>query len=254
MELDTGKRQIFFIADDFGMSVEINAAIVRAHRRGALHGACLMLGQPGTDDAIARARENPSLQIGWHLHLNDSRPLTVSEWPWGRSPARAGWAIAVSPSARALARREIEEQWRAFSETGLECRFVNAHHHLHWHPFVRRQIVATITAAGGFDGWIRWGRLSFIDRDSAPLGYALVEALLQEPQRDRLALRPSTTLWGLDRTFAMQSNEIAALIPGLGEGLHEFMFHPRPGDADADTRCLIELRDLWPELASGPAD
>lgn len=254
MELGTGKRQILFIADDFGMSPEINAAIVRAHRRGALHGACLMMGQAGTEDAIARARDNPSLQIGWHLHLNDSRPLTASEWPWGRSPARAGWAIAMSPSARALARREIEEQWGALSDAGLGCGFVNAHHHLHWHPFVRRHLVSTITVGGAFDGWIRWGRLMFLHRDSAPLGYALVEALLQEPQRGRLAVRPSTTLWGLDRTFAMQAREIAALIPSLGEGLHEFMFHPRPGDADADTRCLIELRELLPELASGPPD
>ncbi len=249
MELDAGKRQILFIADDFGMSPEINAAIVRAHRRGALHGACLMMGQPGTADAIARASDNPSLQIGWHLHLNDSKPLTVPEWPWGRSPARAGLAIAASPAARSLARREIEEQWRALSDRALDCRFVNAHHHLHWHPFVRRHLVATINAGGGFNGWIRWGRLSFLAGNSRPLGYALVEALLQEPYRHRLGVRQSTTLWGLDRTFAMRSSEIAALIPALGEGLHEFMFHPRAGDADADMRCLIELREMLPEFS-----
>lgn len=243
LKTDSDNRQILFIADDFGMSPAVNAAIMRAHLEGALHGACLMMGQPGTDDAVELALAHPSLQVGWHLHLNDSEPMTIPEWPWGKSPARAGMSIAVSPRARSLVRDEIDQQWRALRDSGLECRFVNAHHHLHWHPYVRRQLVATVEA-DGFDGWMRWGRLRFMDRDSAPLGYALVESLLQEPQRGRLPVRQSTTLWGLDRTFGMDANKIATLLPTLGDGLHEFMFHPRPGGEDADTRCLIELRTL----------
>ena len=100
MGSDTDSTRIIFIADDFGMSPEINAAIVRAHVGGALHGACLMMGQAGTDDAIELGRRHPTLQIGWHLHLNDSRPLTVDRWPWGTSPARAGLRMAISPSAK----------------------------------------------------------------------------------------------------------------------------------------------------------
>lgn len=246
MQIPQQNRQVLFIADDFGVSSAVNAAIVRAHLHGALHGACLMLGQPGTADAIELARRHPSLQIGWHLHLNDSEPMTIPAWPWGRSPARAGLAIAVSPRGRSLVRTEIDTQWRALRDSGLECRFVNAHHHLHWHPYVRRHLVATV-AADGFGGWMRWGRLSFMERDSAPLGYALIEALLQEPHRGRLPMQLSTTLWGLDRTFCMDATKVAALLPKLGDGLHEFMFHPRPGDADADTRCLIELRGLIDE-------
>lgn len=254
VDSDSDQRQVLFIADDFGMSPGVNAAIVRAHRQGALHGACLMMGQPGTGDAVRLARENPSLQIGWHLHLNDSRPLTRMDWPWGISPARAGWAMAVSSRARSLARMEIGEQWRALVDTGLDCRFVNAHHHLHWHPFVRRHLVRTITASG-FNGWMRWGRFSFLERDAAPLGYALVERLLQEPQRNRLPVSSSSTLWGLDRNFSMRAAEIAAVVPRLGAGLHEFMFHPRAGAGDGvgdgDTQCLIELRERLPEYCYG---
>jgi predicted glycoside hydrolase/deacetylase ChbG (UPF0249 family) len=243
LQTKSDTRQILFIADDFGMSTDVNAAIMRAHLEGALHGACLMMGQPGTEEAIDLARAHASLQIGWHLHLNDSEPMTIPAWPWGRSPARAGLSIAVSPRARSLARAEIDSQWRALRDSGLDCRFVNAHHHLHWHPYVRRHLVETL-AADGFEGWMRWGRLSFMNRDSAPFGYALIEALLQEPQRGRLPFRQSTTLWGLDSTFCMDAMKVAALLPRLGDGLHEFMFHPRAGDADVDTRCLIELRGL----------
>lgn len=248
MQIPQQNRQVLFIADDFGVSSAVNAAIVRAHLHGALHGACLMLGQPGTADAIELARRHPSLQIGWHLHLNDSEPLTVPAWPWGRSPARAGLSIAVSARARALASAEIRRQWQELTDTGLECRFVNAHHHLHWHPFVRRQVVATITATGGFDGWLRWGRPRFFERVPAAAGYTMIDALLQAPCRARLPVRQSSTLWGLGRTFAMSADEIAAVLPSLGAGLHEFMFHPRPGEEDADTQCLMELGARWPEL------
>ena len=246
MNPDADTKRIVFIADDFGMSPEINAAIVRAHVQGALHGACLMMGQAGTEEAVELARRHPSLQIGWHLHLNDSRPMTVDRWPWDASPARAGLAMAVSPAARNLASREIEAQWRALRDTGLECRFVNTHHHLHWHPFVRRRIVDSISIDPAFDGWMRWGRPCFFG--SGSFGYALVERLLQAPSRRHLGVRMSDTLWGLGRTFAMDADEVEAVLTTLGPGLHEFMFHPRPGEADADTACLIELRRRFPEL------
>lgn len=247
MGSDTDSTRIFFIADDFGMSPEINAAIVRAHLEGALHGACLMMGQPGTAGAIELARRHPTLQIGWHLHLNDSLPMTVESWPWGHSPARAGLSMVLSPDARALARQEIDAQWSALRETGLECRFVNTHHHLHWHPFVRRRLVETVASDAGFDGWMRWGAPRFFGHGGT--GYALIERFLQAPARKRLGVCHSDTLWGLDRTFAMCNDEIASVLSGLGPGLHEFMFHPRPGDSDADTRCLIALRERFPELS-----
>ncbi len=240
MELDAGKRQILFIADDFGMSPEINAAIVRAHRRGALHGACLMMGQPGTADAIARASDNPSLQIGWHLHLNDSKPLTVDAWPWGRSPAAAGLAIGLMPRMRRLARREIDAQWEAFRQTGLPCRFINTHHNLHVHPVVRRQLVRLIPL--DFSGWVRWGTPRFFAKGSGPRGYRVLDRIFLQPHRGRLPWRVSSTLWGIDRVFGMDAAEVQRVLPGLGAGLHEFVFHPRTRNPhDADTKSLLDL-------------
>src|SRR2546425_3713684 len=118
------KLEIVFIADDFGLDADANRAIVRAHREGVLQGAALMMGQPGTDDAIALARENPALAVGWHLHLCHSQPVTCAAWPWGDSPTRAGWTIGLSSRARALMRQEVAAQWEMFRATGLPCAFV----------------------------------------------------------------------------------------------------------------------------------
>jgi predicted glycoside hydrolase/deacetylase ChbG (UPF0249 family) len=231
--------EVLFIADDFGLSDEVNEAIVHAHRHGVLSGASLMLGQPATAGAVALARENPELQVGWHLHLNDSTPCSVEEWPWGRSPAAAGLALGRSGAMRGVARREIERQWESFRATGLPCRFVNAHHHIHLHPFVLGALKQTI--AGQFDGWLRWGRPRFFATRPLVLGYRILELTLQAPRRRRMPFRTSTTLWGIDRTCSMNSEEVARVLPTLSEGLHEFMFHPRRREDDPDTNCLLEL-------------
>ena len=230
---------VMYIADDLGLSDEVNEAIIHAHTHGALRGAALMMGQPGSEAAAALAHDTPALEVGWHLHLNDSLPCSVPAWPWGSSPARAGFAMALSPSMRALSRREIGLQWRQFLDTGLRCAFVNAHHHLHIHPFVRRTLVEAIAA--DFDGWMRWGRPEFFGPTPARLGYALLDRLLHEPHRQRLPMPLTTSVWGIDRTFRMDAAEIQATLPSLGEGLHEFIFHPRNIDNDADTHCLLEL-------------
>lgn len=235
-------KQILFIADDFGLSDEVNEAIIHAHQHGVLVGAALMLGQPGTEAAVSLAKAYPSLQIGWHLHLADSRPCTRPEWPWGRSPARAGFAVGFSSKMRDLVRREIACQWEAFVGTGLSCRFVNSHHHLHIHPFVRRTMVETLPP--GLDAWLRWGKPRFFGSTPLRVAYHTLDTLLQVPHRERLPCRVSTTLWGVDRSFAMNEQEIRAVLPQLGEGLHEFMFHPRRVQADLDTECLVALKGI----------
>ncbi len=204
-------REILFIADDFGLSREANAAIVRAHREGALHGASLMMGQPATDDAVQLAKETPTLQVGWHLHLCDSRPVTAPAWPWGRSHWRAGFGIAFSPG---LMRREVRAQWELFRATGLRCAFVNSHHHLHAHPMVFAELLRVLPA--DFDGWIRRGW----------------------PCR----FRRSDTLWGVHRTHRMDAAEVRAAMAKLPAGLHEFLFHPRAVDRDRDFAALMELK------------
>ena len=137
-------------------------------------------------------------------------------------------------------RKEIELQWNAFLKSGLRCRFINAHHHLCIHPFVRKTLVATV--GNEFDGWMRWGTPQFFGKRQA--GYNVLDKWLQAPHRSRLPFELSSTLWGIDRTFSMNAKEVAAVIPTLKNGLHEFMFHPRQVDTDKDTQCLVELKSM----------
>jgi predicted glycoside hydrolase/deacetylase ChbG (UPF0249 family) len=232
-------KEVVFIADDFGMTPEINDAICHAHVSGSLTGAALMMDQPATDDAVCRARAQPGLQIGLHLHLTDSRPTTVPHWPWAVSPTRAGFSIGLLPQSRALMRREVARQWELFQATGLECRFINSHHHLHAHPFVYGALLDVVGPR--FPGWIRLGRArNFRPNPASELIHGLVDVI--QTRRRRLSpWRPTDTLWGLDRLFKMKAPEVRQAIVGLPSGFHEFLFHPRTRTCP-DTQCLLELK------------
>jgi hypothetical protein len=261
-------KEVVFVADDLGMSAEINDAILHAHREGGLHGAALMMGQSGTHDAVRLARANPSLQIGWHLHLTDSQPVTTTRWPWGASPARAGWAIGLLPSARRLMENEVARQWELFQATELPCVFINSHHHLHAHPFVFRamrrviggafpaeaenrnklpvphpELVETPLRSSQEDApWLRLGRPCFFSsRSVTESALALGDQLFMNRRRRLSPWRTTDTLWGLDRLFRMDPREVRASLAGLPDGFHEYLFHPRTRTCP-DTQCLLALK------------
>lgn len=221
------------------MSADINRAILHSHRHGALHGASLMMGQPSTDDAVRLARDNPHLQIGWHLHLCDSQPVTLNTWPWGASYTRAGWAIGLSRRSWLLMRDEVAAQWEQIRATGLPCAFVNSHHHLHAHPFVYAALLDVLPPT--FDGWLRLGRPRFFSRTIESCLYEVADNLMAVRRR-RCPHRCSDTMWGLGRIFGMKAREVAEAAQRLRPGLHEFLFHPRALDNDADMKCLLELK------------
>ncbi len=235
------KKQVIFVADDFGMNAEINKAILHANLYGGLHGTALMMAQPGTEEAVAWAQENPGLQIGWHLHLNDSQPATLAEWPWGNSPARAGIAISTTREAQGIMRREIERQWELFRQTGLPCRFVNCHHHLHAHPLILRTLMEVL--GPDFPGWIRLGRVRFFSPGFRLFDSSRVIDACFSRHRKLSTWRSPDTLWGIDRLFAMNSGEVRAAMATLPDGFHEFIFHPRTLSCP-DTQCLLDLQPL----------
>lgn len=231
-------KEVIFIADDFGMSREVNEAILYAHTSGHLTGTALMMAQPGTDDAVARARAHSTLQIGWHLHLNDSIPATTDRWPWGDSPAVAGLMIGICPRARDLMRREVARQWELFQATGLECLFINSHHHLHAHPFVYRTLLDIVGPQ--FKGWIRLGKPRAFHATALSLLWSALGWTYLEKRRRLSAWRTTDTLWGLDRIFRMNAGEVQTAVATLPDGFHEFLFHPRTHSCP-DTLCLLEL-------------
>lgn len=230
-------RQVAFIADDFGRDAPTNDAVIRSHLNGALDGASLMLGQPGTEEAIELARLHPTLRVGWHIHLCDSRPVSLAQWPWGSSPLKAGLLLVFY--YRGI-RSEMSAQWARFRASEIPASFMNSHHHLHAHPVVMSVLRDLLPRP--FGGWLRGFNIRAFSRHLPLHARVLRVAGTRTLARSNPLFQCSDSTWGLDRLFAMDAQEIANVLPRLGPGLHEFVFHPRRTSADADFTALQELR------------
>ncbi|WP_141565564.1 ChbG/HpnK family deacetylase, partial [Anaplasma marginale] len=63
------KRFAIVNADDFGISAEVNRAIVAAHDRGILTSTSLMVTGDAAAAAVELAKNRPELAVGLHLVL-----------------------------------------------------------------------------------------------------------------------------------------------------------------------------------------
>lgn len=151
--------RIVLHADDFGASDETVRATIECFEQGALTSASVMPAMPGTDEAVAFAREHPELDIGVHLTFvgeGDERPLSAPS----AIPALVDGTGRFLPTRvvrlRALAHRlpveqierEIVAQIETVREQGLVISHVDSHRHLHKLPSFREALVRVLPRFG----------------------------------------------------------------------------------------------------------
>jgi hopanoid biosynthesis associated protein HpnK len=138
-------RRLIVNADDFGLSPSVNEAVVRAHREGILTTASLMVNEPGFDEAVKLAKENPRLGVGLHLTLlmgHAALPpekipgLVNARGEFSHSSVGVGVRYFFQRRLREPLRAEIHAQFEKFHATGLPLDHVNGHLHLHLHPVI----------------------------------------------------------------------------------------------------------------------
>jgi hopanoid biosynthesis associated protein HpnK len=132
-------------ADDFGVSEEVNQAVIRAFKEGVLTSASLMVTGAAFEQAVSLAKENPGLAVGIHLvTVVGKSALSPSEIPtlvdregnFSNNPTAAGLKYYFSMQARRELRRELAAQFEKFHSTGLRLSHIDGHLHLHVHPVI----------------------------------------------------------------------------------------------------------------------
>lgn len=234
-------KRLIITADDFGLSREVNQAVEIAHRTGILTAASLMVGAPGFEDAVARARTLPALRVGLHLALVDASPVLPppalpdlvdpATGQFRLDMAASGAAMFFRPAVRRQLRAEIDAQFAAFARTGLVLDHVNAHRHFHLHP----TIAATMIEVGRGYGMraVRVPRepallVRRIDRAAAlgiPALTAPFTALLAVRLR-RAGLVVPDRVFGLAWSGAMTTDRLEAVLDRLPDGVTEIYTHP----------------------------
>ncbi|GEM_PF-1850831 len=125
-------KRIMIVADDFGLSKEINGGIETGVKAGALSFASLMVDGKFAADAVRIARENPGLTVG--LHVDVSRLLGIDEDVW--RGVRVNNLMEVI-SGKSLTDKFIEDcqrQITKFFELGFAPTFINSHFNIHILP------------------------------------------------------------------------------------------------------------------------
>jgi hopanoid biosynthesis associated protein HpnK len=265
------KRRLIVNADDFGRSHSINTAVIRAHREGILTTASLMVNEPGFDEAIKLAKENPKLGVGLHLTLlqgHSALPpekipgLVNSRGEFSESPVGVGINYFFKRSLRKQLRAEIHAQFEKFHSTGLPLDHVNGHLHLHLHPVVFKILMADSEQLG-----IRHLRLT---RDCFSrsrkmsrghwfyrISHAAIFEMLSNRTRKTLAqkkIRHAQITFGLLQDSCVDENYILKLLPELPPGDSELYSHPsldkfkHEFDALVSPRVKKQIKKLGIEL------
>lgn len=236
-------KRLIVTADDFGAATQVNEAVERAHRDGILSAASLMVSGAAAGDAVARARNFPTLRVGLHLVLVEGRPvLPASTVPdlvdasgnFRTDMARAGAAMFFFPKVRRQLAAEIDAQFAAFAATGLALDHVNAHKHFHLHPTIAELIVKAAAVYG-----VKGARVPLEPQDvlgrietHKPSGVVALTAPFARRLRGRFrraGIAAPDSVFGLAWSGAMIPDRLAGLIEHLPDGLSEIYMHPATG-------------------------
>ena len=233
-------KRLIITADDFGAAGAVNEAVEIGYRDGVLTAASLMVAGPACADAVARARRLPMLRVGLHLVLVEGRPvLPPSALPDLITPGglfrtdmtRMGVEIFFRADVRRQLAAEIEAQFKAFLQTGLQLDHVNTHKHYHLHPTIAELMLRIGERYG-----MKASRapiepravLAAADPAAAPAPAYLTEpwARLVRSRYRRAGVAVADQVFGLAWSGAMTPRRIAGIVRGLPPGLTELYLHP----------------------------
>jgi chitin disaccharide deacetylase len=252
-------RRLIVNADDFGRSHSINQAVIRAHREGILTTASLMVNEPGFDEAVNLARENPKLGVGLHLTLlcgHAALPpekipgLANPRGEFSNNPVSAGFRYFFNRSLREPLRSEIHAQFARFHATGLPLDHVNGHLHLHLHPVVFGILMEDAEKLGirrmrfTRDCLARSRRMArghWFYRVSHALIYQWLSNCAREPLRQR-GIRHTQITFGLLQDSRVDEDYILRLLPELPPGDSELYSHPSLDEFKHEFDALVSPR------------
>ena len=271
-------KQLIVNADDLGLTSGVNRGILRGFQDGIVTSASLLVTGGAFEEAVALARQNPTLDIGLHLTLVEERavlghkvlPTLVDET--GRLPRTSGEFFRRAFLGRINwdeVKREIAAQIARFQKTGLRLSHLDSHQHLHMFPPVF-QIVSRL--ARGMDNvWIRnsagqWRKSPGIrmGRWIQQVGLNLTCLSARGLYGAPLPQMPDG-MYGFEVSGGLTRSALEQILRKIPDGLYELICHPGEGDKEtcrqyrhwgyrwaeelealtaSETRCLLQEQKI----------
>ncbi|MFZ2491265.1 MAG: ChbG/HpnK family deacetylase, partial [Thermoanaerobaculia bacterium] len=126
-------KKLIVTADDVGLHRGMTTGAIRGHLEGIVTACSIVANGRAFDDAVARLRDVPTLEVGVHLALVEEDPLTEGirfpeKWP------RFIPAYLAGLIPRKAIERELRAQVEKVVASGLRVTHLNGHQHLHVLP------------------------------------------------------------------------------------------------------------------------
>ena len=242
-------KQLIVNADDLGLTPAVNRGVVRAFQDGIVTSASLLVTGSAFEDAVARSRQNPKLDIGLHLTLVEERavlgrdvlPSLVDEA--GRLPRTSAEFIRRAILGRISwheVEREIAAQIALFQQTGLRLSHLDSHQHLHMFPPVS-QIVKRLTSKMDHV-WIRNSAGPWRKSQGVPIGRWVQQLALNLTSlsarglHGRILPRMTDGMHGFEVSGCLTRSTLERTFRKIPDGLYELVCHPGEDDVDTRTR------------------
>ncbi len=259
-------KRLITNADDLGLSPEVNAGVLRAHRDGVLTSASLMVASPARDEAVAIAKNNPALDVGLHLVVcrgwsvlgpDELAGVVGRDRSFSARPVRAGFSYFFNRTMREKLRAECRAQVESHLRLLGYLNHIDGHLNFHVHPVLSEMLLEL--AVEYRVPCLRIPREPVF----ATLGLArdhlirkLVEAAifrtLSVRARRKMAargLKSSDWLFGLHQSGHLTERYLLGVVGRLREGTTELYFHPA---ADVGAMPPAPGAQLEVELLSSP--
>jgi predicted glycoside hydrolase/deacetylase ChbG (UPF0249 family) len=161
-------KRLIVTADDVGLHRGMTEGAIRAHRNGIVTACSVVANGVAFDDAVARLRDVPSLEVGVHLTLVEERSLTGMRFP------KSYIGFVLGRKDLAAIERELRAQIERVLAAGLRVTHLNGHQHLHmWLPVftITRRLakeygigyLRVIRDRGGRGGVVRRASIAFLN-------------------------------------------------------------------------------------------
>ena len=259
-------KRLIVNADDFGLSPEVNAGIMRAHREGILRGASLMVAEPAALPAAELARDNPALDVGLHAVVCQGRSMldasrlgtaVSASGEFMDSPVSAGMRYFFDRSIRAAMTDELRAQVERHLELVGYLNHIDGHLNFHVHPLFADILVNL--AVEYKVPCIRLPRERVMttlrlrqDNAMRKLVESVIFRTLSRRTSRMMAERGLTStdaLFGLHQSGHLSEDYVVGVIDRIRDGTTELYFHPAAdiGGVPPSVEAQLEV-----EILTGP--
>jgi hopanoid biosynthesis associated protein HpnK len=261
-------KRLIVNADDFGLTCNVNRAIVNGHERGIITSTSLMANGRAFDDAVELSRKVPNLGVGIHINLVEGRSLSeksrlgclvTTEGEFYGGPESLGRRVLSGRVAPAALEREIRAQIEKVIGAGIDVTHLDSHKHTQAVPAIFK-LMTSLAKEYGIGAVRCTVEDSALRRalagDGMPMRLKKLEQWLmarvmhqisarQRAEAASLGIKCPDSFFGVTETGFLDERALDRILAALPDGTSELMCHPGYADNELEelpTR-LVEQRE-----------